>query len=152
MRNVLYQLGNVSDAAAEDNVQPGQIKMLRPDVVTKNGDPADAGVKEIKVWDAANKVSHTLQPGPSKDFLYKDTEDIGVYLATWESGRRGFAVNLLDADESDIRPRDEVKIGEQVLASGPTHGQPSDLWPWAALAALVLVLVEWALYHFRVFG
>ncbi len=152
LRNVLYQLGNVSDAAAEGSVQPGQIKTLRPDVVTKDGDPADAGVKEVKVWDAAEKVMHTLQPGPSKDFLYKDTENIGVYLASWEGGRRGFAVNLLDADESDIRPRDEVKIGDQVLASGPTRGQPSDLWPWAALAALVLLLVEWALYHFRVFG
>lgn len=152
LRNVLYQLGNVNDAAAEGSVQPGQIKTLRPDAATKAGDPADSGVKEIKVWDAARKVSHTLQPGPSKDFLYKDTEDIGVYLATWAGGRRGFAVNLLDGDESDIRPRDEVKIGEQVLASGPTRGQPRDLWPWAALAALVLLLVEWALYHFRVFG
>ena len=66
--------------------------------------------------------------------------------------RRGFAVNLLDAEESDIRPRDEVKIGDQVLASGPTRGTPSDLWPWAALAALVLLVVEWALYYFRVFG
>jgi von Willebrand factor type A domain/Aerotolerance regulator N-terminal len=152
LRNVLYQLGNVSDAAAEENLQPGQIKTLRPDVIVKDGDPADAGVKEIKVWDAAKKVSHTVQPGASKDFLYKDTEDIGVYLATWEGGRRGFAVNLLDADESDIRPRDEVKIGDQVLASGPTRGQPSDLWPWAALAALVLLVVEWALYYFRIFG
>ena len=45
-----------------------------------------------------------------------------------------------------------MKIGEQVLASGPTRGQPSDLWPWAALAALVLLVVEWALYYFRVFA
>ena len=131
---------------------PARSRRCGPTRSTKDGDPADAGVKEVKVWDAANKVSHTLAPGPSKDFLYKDTEDIGVYLATWEGGRRGFAVNLLDDNESDIRPRDEVKIGDQVLASGPTHGQPSDLWPWAALAALVLLLVEWALYHFRVFG
>jgi hypothetical protein len=152
LRNVLYQLGNVSDAAAEENLQPGQIKTLRPDVILRDGDAADAGVKEIKVWDAAKKVSRTIQPGASKDFLYKDTEDIGVYLATWEGGKRGFAVNLLDAEESDIRPRDEVKIGEQVLASGPTRGQPSDLWPWAALAALVLLVVEWALYYFRVFA
>ena len=153
LRNVLYQLGNVSDAAAEGTVQPGQIKAIRPDVAVKEGDPADAGVKEVKVWNETRHTWQTLPPGPSKGFLYKDTEDIGVYLATWEGGRRGFAVNLLDAEESDVKPRDEVKIGEQVVqATGAAHGQPSDLWPWAALTALVLLLVEWALYHFRVFG
>jgi hypothetical protein len=153
LRNVLYQLGNVSDAAAEAPVQPGQIKAIRPDVAVKDGDPKDAGVKEVKVWDAGRRVSHTVAPGASKDFLYKDTEDIGVYLATWEGGRRGFAVNLLDENESDVRPRDEVKVGAQtVAASAAVHGQPSDLWPWAALAALVLLLLEWTLYHFRVFG
>ena len=39
----------------------------------------------------------------------------------------------------------------QATAS-PHHGEPIDLWPFAALAALVLLLVEWALYYFRVFG
>ena len=32
LRNVLYGLGNVSDVAAEENVQPGAGKVIRPDV------------------------------------------------------------------------------------------------------------------------
>jgi hypothetical protein len=153
LRNVLYQLGNVSDAAAEGTLQPGQIKAIRPDVAVKEGDPKDTGVQEVKVWDESRHEWQKLPPGPSKDFLYKDTENIGVYLATWEGGRRGFAVNLLDPEESDVKPRAEVKIGDQVVPeTGSAHGQPSDLWPFAALAALALLLLEWALYHFRVFG
>ena len=31
LHNVLYGLGNVSDVAAEENVQPGGVKLLRPD-------------------------------------------------------------------------------------------------------------------------
>src|SRR5262249_44242639 len=31
LRSVLYQLGNVSDAAAEENVRPGELKVIRPE-------------------------------------------------------------------------------------------------------------------------
>ncbi len=109
----------------------------------------------MRVWDEARLAWRDAAPGPSKDFLYKDTEDIGVYLATWvPDGRRSFAVNLLDENESDVRPRDAVKVGAEVLqaTASPHHGEPIDLWPFAALAALLLLLVEWALYYFRVFG
>src|SRR5262249_26271925 len=43
LRNVLYTLGNVSDAAADENVAPGELKALRPDVP----------VKEVEVEDPA---------------------------------------------------------------------------------------------------
>jgi hypothetical protein len=85
------------------------------------------------------------------DFLYKDTDRVGVYRAAWPGGGRSFAVNLLDADESNIQPRDEVRIGSQQLAAGPSRRQTYDVWKWAALAALVLLLLEWAVYLRRVF-
>jgi hypothetical protein len=31
MRNVLYTLGDVADAAGEERTQPGEVKPLRPD-------------------------------------------------------------------------------------------------------------------------
>ncbi len=155
LRNVVYQLGNVSDGAAEGTPQPGQLKSIRPEATGIDAGPAAAGPREVRVWDEARQTWHDAAPGPSRDFLVKDTEDIGVYLATWEpGGRRAFAVNLLDENESDVRPRDEVKVGAEVLqaTAAPHHGEPIDLWPFAALAALALLLVEWALYYFRVFG
>ncbi|HWG42880.1 MAG TPA: VWA domain-containing protein [Gemmataceae bacterium] len=140
LRNVLYILGNVADAAAEENVQPGQIKTLRP----------DAAVGAIDVIDPARK-RETLTRGVAGDFSYKSTESIGVYEATWPGGSRRFAVNLLDADESNIQPRDAIKIGEQRLAAGQMRRQTYDIWKWIALTALVLLVLEWAVYHRRIF-
>jgi hypothetical protein len=151
LRNLLFTYGNVTDAAAEENLQPGEVKALRPAVPLKDGAPADAALTEILVHDPRGGPPKKVQRGSQNEFLFKDTEHPGVYLATWEGGQRGFAVNLLDPDESDIKPRDEVRVGDRALAAGTTRGEPSDLWPWAALAAFVLLLVEWALYHFRVF-
>ncbi len=106
------------------------------------------------MWDEARQVSHAAAPGPSRDFLYTDTDDIGVYLATWKDGRSSFAVNLLDENESDVRPRDEIKVGAEELkaTAAPYHGEPLDLWPFAAAGALLLLLVEWVLYHLRIFS
>ena len=140
LRNVLYTLGNVADAAAEDNVQPGQIKTLRP----------DAAVTALDVIDPARQ-RETIARGVAGDFSYKNTERVGVYEVTWQGGQRRFAVNLLDADESNIQPRDAVKIGEQRLVAGQSRRQTYDTWKWIAGAALVLLLLEWAVYHRRVF-
>ena len=154
LRNVVYQLGGVIDSATEKTLQPGQTEEIRPDAVGRDVDPAAAGPRTVQVWSAAAHKSLPAAPTLGNAFAYKDTEDIGAYLATWEGGRRGFAVNLLDENESDVRPRDEIKIGAEVLkaTAAPYHCEPIDLWPFAAAAALLLLLVEWALYHFRVFG
>jgi hypothetical protein len=141
LRNVLYNLGNVSDARAEENKQPGDTKLLRPDVAVAKLDVTDpAGSKE------------SLTRSGAGDFTYKSTERVGVYRATWVgNGERSFAVNLLDADESDIRPRDEIKIGSTRVVAGQTHVQSRETWKWSAVAALVLLVLEWAFYHRRIF-
>jgi hypothetical protein len=140
LRNVLYHLGNVTDAAAEDNVQPGEVKTLRP----------DAAPQRLDVIDPVKK-RETVARGAAGDFSYKSTENVGVYEVTWPGGQRRFAVNLLDADESNVQPRDEIKIGEQRLTAGQARRQTYDTWKWIALAALGLLLLEWAVYHRRVF-
>ncbi|MGH7173086.1 MAG: vWA domain-containing protein, partial [Gemmataceae bacterium] len=140
LRNLLYTLGNVADAAAEENVQPGQIKTLRP----------DAAVKALDAI-APSRQRQTITRGAAGDFSYKNTDTVGVYEAAWAGGQRRFAVNLLDADESDIQPRDAVKIGEQQLTAGQSRRQTYDIWKWIAVAALVLLVLEWAMYHRRVF-
>jgi hypothetical protein len=140
LRNVLYVLGGVADAAAEENVQPGDVKTLRPDVAVAGLDVTDPGGQR-----------QTLTRGVAGDFSYKSTERVGVYAVTWPGGQRRFAVNLLDADESNIQPRDVIQIGAQRLATGQTRRQTYDTWKWIALAALALLLLEWAVYHRRVF-
>src|SRR5262249_21864333 len=102
LRNVLYQLANASRAAAEESAQPRQAQTLRPDSAFERIEVADPG-----------KASREVPRGTALEFNYAHTDRVGVYQATWPGGGRAFAVNLLDADESNTQPRDEIKIGDQ---------------------------------------
>ncbi|MCI0737550.1 MAG: hypothetical protein L0Y72_00805, partial [Gemmataceae bacterium] len=67
-----------------------------------------------------------------------------------DGGVRNFSVNLLDANESNIEPRDEIRIGNERISAGQDRPQPRDLWKWILVLALVLLLVEWYIYTKRV--
>ena len=144
LRNLLYTYGNVNDAAADDNLQPGNPKKLRPDTT----------LKQIEIYNPNNPDSHPdlLQRSAQGDFDYNNTERLGVYKVKWPGGERGFAVNLLDAEESNIQPRDEIAVGDLKVAAGQERGSVRETWKWVAVAALALLLLEYALYHRRVFG
>jgi hypothetical protein len=141
LRNVVYTLGNVSDASGEEQVQPGQVKILRPDVA----------VTQIEVTDPQGSAA-TLHRGSRPDFTYGKTETVGVYQVNWENGgHRYFSVNLLDTDESNIQPRPEVEVGGIKVAAGEARVQARETWKWIALAALILLLLEWYVYNRRIF-
>jgi hypothetical protein len=141
LRNVLYGLGNVRDAAAEENVRPGEVKSLRPDT------PAE----KIEVYPPDSDRPVEVRRTGQLDFPYKDTERVGIYRVRWEGGGRSFAVNLLDEGESNIRPREAITLGEQQLVTDQLRQQTYDIWKWVALAALVLLVLEWAIYNRRLF-
>jgi hypothetical protein len=140
LRNVLFELGHVRDAPAEENVQPGEVKTLRP----------DAAVKEVKVI-GPDGMRQTIARGARPEFLYNNTDEPGTYRAEWAGGERRFVVNLLDAEESNTQPRDEVHIGAQHLASAAPRRQAHDIWKWCTVGALLLFALEWAAYNRRVF-
>jgi hypothetical protein len=141
LRNVTYVLGNVGDAAGEETIRPGQVKTLRPDVA----------VKEIEVVNPEGKAE-ALQREARPEFSYGKTDRVGVYEVRWEGkDQRSFAVNLLDAEESNVEPRGEIQIGEANIKAGASAGQPRDTWKWIALAALLLLLLEWYIYNRRVY-
>lgn len=141
LRNVLYALGNISDAAAEETVQPGQVKTLRP----------DAEIKQIRVINPAGK-EFVLDRGSRSDFAFGATDQVGVYQVIWgDHAQRSFAVNLLDAEESNLEPRILLKIGEENVTVGENRGQPRELWKWVLLAAILFLVVEWYIYNRRVY-
>jgi hypothetical protein len=140
LRNILYALGNVSDGTSEENVQPGQPKVIRPDVA----------VSRIEVSDPEGK-SRSLDRGTRADFSYGDTEKTGVYRVAWNGAwQRSFAINLLDSDESNIEPRSSVRVGAENVSGSQERSQPHELWKWLALVALGLLLLEWYIYNRRV--
>jgi hypothetical protein len=141
LRNVLYALGNISDGSGEETVQPGQVKTIRP----------DQAVNQIEVKDPAGHT-RTLQRGTRSDFSYGDTERVGVYQVAWNGAwQRSFAVNLLDADESNIEPRTSIRVGAEAVAGGKERLQPRELWKWLVLAGLGLLMLEWYIYNRRIY-
>jgi hypothetical protein len=141
LRNVLYSLGNVNDGTTEEMTQPGQVKTLRPDVA----------VTQLDVTDPAGKTD-SLSRGSRPDFNYSDTNQVGIYKVAWNGQwQRSFAVNLLDAEESNLEPRTEIWIGAERVVAGKNRGQPQELWKWLVLAALALLLAEWYIYNRRVY-
>jgi hypothetical protein len=141
LRNVLYVLGNVGDAVREATVQPGEALILRP----------EASVRSLKITPPRGP-EEKLQRGSRPEFVYANTEVQGIYHVTRDDGQeRHFAVNLLDAAESDIEPRTEVQIGSERVVAGQERRQPHALWKWVAALALILLLVEWYIYNRRIY-
>jgi hypothetical protein len=59
-----------------------------------------------------------------------------------------FAVNLFAAEESAIAPQENIFVG---AGDVPTPSQENvgqwEFWPWFAAVALLVLLVEWWVYH-----
>ncbi len=141
MRNVLYQLGHVRDAIGEERVPAGEPILLRP----------EAGVQWLQVATPSGEVIK-IPRGSRNDFPFANTDQLGVYRVTRDDGGRGgFAVNLLDAQESNIEPRPEIHIGSDRIAPGRERRQPWVLWKWIILLAVVLLMVEWYIYNRRMY-
>lgn len=114
---------------------------------------------------AADRVRVVKPDGTRRDFtlnsplfIYADTDSIGVYELTVYDGNRElqsgrFAVNLFDMLESDIAVREAVTVGrlDVVESEGDELGQ-REFWSWLALAALILLMLEWWAHHRRLAG
>jgi hypothetical protein len=140
-RNVLYRLGKVDDAVRAAGVQPGEPMVLRP----------EAGVEAIAVTSPVGTVVE-LKRGQRPDFVFGETDRVGIYKyqAVGGAGSRSFAVNLLDANESNIEPRQEIRIGAEGFTAGGERPQPREIWKWILLLAVGLLTAEWIVYNRRI--
>ena len=84
------------------------------------------------------------------ELIFGDTLRQGVYRLKAGTNNLSFAVNLLDAAESNILPREELKLGKYVSAASATLRRANlEYWRWLAAAALAVMLFEWWYYHRR---
>ena len=61
-----------------------------------------------------------------------------------------FCVNLLDAAESNILPRDEIQLGKYAKVTATTMRRANmEVWRTIAAVALLVLLGEWWYYHRR---
>ena len=87
----------------------------------------------------------------TREIVFGDTTKQGIYKLRAGTNDLSFCVNLMDAAESDIRPRDELPIGKFGAGIAATTVQRAnmELWRWIALAGLAVLLFEWWWYHKR---
>jgi uncharacterized membrane protein len=80
---------------------------------------------------------------------FTDTEEVGVYTLTTARGDMRLAVNLADAEESNLAPRPlPAPAGPVAAAAAPVPVQ-RELWPLFVIVAAVLLAVEGLLYWRR---
>ncbi len=90
-----------------------------------------------------------IEPG-ARELVIGDTARQGVYRVKAGTNEVTFCANLMDSNESNITPRDELAVGRYAKVGATTMKRANaELWRWLALAGLVVLLFEWWFYHKR---
>ena len=91
----------------------------------------------------------TIDPD-AREVVVTDTSRQGLYHVAVGTNRVSFVANLMDGNESNIRPRDEIAVGKYAAVQAASVRQANaELWRWLALAGLLVLLFEWWYYHRR---
>jgi hypothetical protein len=131
------------DVLTATSLKVGDSVVVRP--------PFEAEIVRVTHPDGSE---HTL-PVDRDTLVYAGTGQPGIYQLDVLAGGEviqsaPFAVNLFDASESDITPQAQIALGGATVGEAQEEelGQ-REFWPWAALLALLILLVEWYAYHRR---
>ncbi len=91
----------------------------------------------------------TLEPGAT-EFVFADTAKEGIYKVQVGTNAAVFCVDLLDAAESNIQPKDELQMGKYTKVPATTVQRANmELWRTFAALALFVLSAEWWYYHRR---
>jgi hypothetical protein len=86
-----------------------------------------------------------------RDVVYGDTDRCGLYTVTRKKGTQRIALNLLDPQESRGAVEKEIKtVSGQATTGSAIPPIVRPYWRWLALAAFVLLIGEWIIYHRRI--
>lgn len=145
MQNVVVHLGRVEEGGRSASVPPGEPHIIRP----------EAGVKKLEITPPDGRPVR-VERGNRPDIVFADTDKLGVYHIRLDeegarkSGAGSFAVNLLDPEESNIEPREQIHIGNERIATDVDRSTPREIWKWILLVAVALLMVEWYIYNRRI--
>lgn len=138
--NLINYLIPPSPFDATQSLQPGQSLLISP----------PPGTEQVVVATPSN-ITYTL-PLTGSALSFTDTNELGYYAVNFISGDAStaeyFAVNLFDPTESDLSPRETIQIGQSAVAANVSDQIGlRELWRWLAVLALVILLIEWQVYH-----
>jgi hypothetical protein len=110
---------------------------------TASGEPLALGVAGqggLLTTPRGEKI--TLEPGANN---YAGTFRQGIYQFRRSGENQIFAVNLQDANESDLRAPAPIAMKSATLSGGGAAALLS-YWPYLLLAALLLLIIEWFVF------
>lgn len=93
---------------------------------------------------------HALNVKGLREIVFSETDRQGIYHLKVGTNNVTFCVNVLDALESNIQPKQEIQFGKfnTVIASSIKRANV-EIWRWIAAGALIVLLFEWWFYHRR---
>ncbi|HZR16746.1 MAG TPA: VWA domain-containing protein [Verrucomicrobiae bacterium] len=96
-----------------------------------------------------SKRNLNLDPA-ANELVFGDTFKQGVYRLSLGTNETTFCVDLLDAAESNIKPRDELQLGKYTSVAATTRQRTNaEVWRSIAGLGLLVLLIEWWYYHRR---
>jgi Ca-activated chloride channel family protein len=124
----------------------GTPQRLRPGAVVGLPVPPEAKTAQVTLPDRSRR--EVAVAGGIASFAESDR--VGVYTMQAGGQTQRWAVDLRSVEESDLKPADQLTLGTRAVraTAGPPRAE-LHFWPWLALLALVVLLVEWRLYHQR---
>ncbi len=140
MSNSIRWLGTGSDDS-----ELSQITTASPISIT-----VPTGVKKLTITrpDGSRREAGVGDQGKA---IFDETSLAGIYTAAAPNFNYTFAANLASASESDITPH-SLPAASFTPSSGHRVPDNRDLVPWIALLALIVLSIEWWVFHRRVFA
>jgi len=88
--------------------------------------------------------------GNGREFVFGETAKQGTYHLRAGTNEVAFCVNVLDAAESNTKPRAELQFGKFNKVSATRVERANlELWRWIAAIGLAVLMFEWWYYHRR---
>ncbi len=92
----------------------------------------------------------TIATAGNREIVFGHTARQGTYHLRAGTNDIAFCVNVLDAAESNTKPREELQMGKFNKVGATAMKQASvETWRWIAAGALAVLLFEWWYYHRR---
>ena len=106
-----------------------------------------AATAEVTMPDGTKR---TLTPGAAREIVFGETGKQGIYRLRVGTNEVTFCVNVLDAAESNTKPREELDFGKfNTVSATALRRSNVDMWRWIAAAGLAVLMFEWWFYHRR---
>src|SRR5262249_59109790 len=101
--------------------------------------PVEYGVTDATVaTPSGRRVKAHVNRGMAS---FTDTDEVGIYTVITARGETRVAVNLMNAEESDLTPRPVPTVVEGMKPESPTVPIQRELWPYLVALALLAFAV-----------